>query len=353
MRKKILSEWHPELIPEWSERNLPITPEMAGTGSGKKYWWKCSRGHEWETSPYVRIAGHGCPYCAGIKIWPGENDIATTDPEIMEEWDPENIRSPSDITSKSKYRARWICKTCGFHFKMQVVRRVWHDAGCPACTNWKACVGHSDIFAMRPEIAGEWDYERNKRPPDTYPAESKYPVWWKGACGHSYRARIADRYHGQGCRICEKEQTEYIPEKSFIHYLGKLGIEYILNYREISGIPIEIYLPGQNVAVEFSSPAETYDYCYSRERCKNIICRRAGIKMLRIQAHDARPYDNCPCITRNDDSAEALSEAIATAFRLLDIYDKMKIIDVTKDMDEIKVIPFKRMLYKEYKQRTE
>ena len=35
-----LAEVHPELVLEWSEKNLPLTPDDITFGSNKKVWWK-------------------------------------------------------------------------------------------------------------------------------------------------------------------------------------------------------------------------------------------------------------------------------------------------------------------------
>ncbi|MBQ04335.1 hypothetical protein CL673_06465 [Candidatus Bathyarchaeota archaeon] len=32
-------------------------------GNGRKIWWRCSRGHEWEAAVASRIRGTGCPDC--------------------------------------------------------------------------------------------------------------------------------------------------------------------------------------------------------------------------------------------------------------------------------------------------
>lgn len=45
-----LAAVHPELIVEWSDRNLPLTPDSVTFGSNKKVWWKGACSHEWETS---------------------------------------------------------------------------------------------------------------------------------------------------------------------------------------------------------------------------------------------------------------------------------------------------------------
>ena len=34
-----LAAVHPELIAEWSDRNLPLTPDSVTFGSNKKVWW--------------------------------------------------------------------------------------------------------------------------------------------------------------------------------------------------------------------------------------------------------------------------------------------------------------------------
>ena len=37
-----LAAVHPELVAEWSEKNLPLTPDSITFGSNKKVWWKVS-----------------------------------------------------------------------------------------------------------------------------------------------------------------------------------------------------------------------------------------------------------------------------------------------------------------------
>ena len=35
-----LQRAHPELVPKWSDRNLPLTPDKITFGSNKRVWWK-------------------------------------------------------------------------------------------------------------------------------------------------------------------------------------------------------------------------------------------------------------------------------------------------------------------------
>ena len=72
-----LAEVHPELVSEWSEKNLPLTPDDITFGSNKKVWWKGACGHEWQTSVKARSNGEKCPICSGARAIAGINDLAT------------------------------------------------------------------------------------------------------------------------------------------------------------------------------------------------------------------------------------------------------------------------------------
>ncbi len=56
----VAKEWHPT-------KNKKLTPTDVTYGSGKKVWWICSKGHEWDARIYSRNYGKGCPYCYSNK----------------------------------------------------------------------------------------------------------------------------------------------------------------------------------------------------------------------------------------------------------------------------------------------
>ncbi len=72
-----LAEVYPELVSEWSEKNLPLTPDDITFGSNKKMWWKGACGHEWQTSVKARSNGENCPICSGARVIEGINDLTT------------------------------------------------------------------------------------------------------------------------------------------------------------------------------------------------------------------------------------------------------------------------------------
>ena len=72
-----LAEVHPELVSEWSEKNLPLKPDEVNAKSRKNVWWRCSKcGNEWKSVINARVKGTVCPVCAerekslpDIMIW--------------------------------------------------------------------------------------------------------------------------------------------------------------------------------------------------------------------------------------------------------------------------------------------
>lgn len=54
----IANEWHPT-------KNGALMPQDVTLHSNKKVWWKCERGHEWQTSVSHRSNGRRCPVCFG------------------------------------------------------------------------------------------------------------------------------------------------------------------------------------------------------------------------------------------------------------------------------------------------
>lgn len=127
---------NPHLAKEWNyEKNAPLMPYMFLQGSDKKVWWRCDKGHEWESVIRSRSKGNGCPYCSNKRVKAGENDIGTTHPHLVEEWNiPKNgFKMPTDYTYGSGQKVWWICKKCNFEWEARISDRTTHESGCPNC----------------------------------------------------------------------------------------------------------------------------------------------------------------------------------------------------------------------------
>ena len=53
----------PEFLPEWNYKKNKVSPSEIIARTGKKYWWICKLGHEYEASPLDRFYGRGCSIC--------------------------------------------------------------------------------------------------------------------------------------------------------------------------------------------------------------------------------------------------------------------------------------------------
>ena len=61
-----LATTYPELVKEWHPtKNGDLTPQKISFGYGKKVWWLCPHGHEYQATPNKRTNGTGtnCPIC--------------------------------------------------------------------------------------------------------------------------------------------------------------------------------------------------------------------------------------------------------------------------------------------------
>ena len=84
---------NPVLSKEWHPTKNKLTPAMVGFSSNRKVWWKCKKGHEWESRVGDRNNGTGCPCCAGRKVCE-DNCLNTVNPELASQWHPtKNVKT--------------------------------------------------------------------------------------------------------------------------------------------------------------------------------------------------------------------------------------------------------------------
>lgn len=277
-----LATLFPEVAAEWSEKNLPLRPNMITAYTNRKVWWKCSNGHEWNTLVSTRAYGSKCPYCSGIRILKGFNDFATTHPEIAGEWSDRNLPlTPDAVNEKSQKNVWWKCKTCGFEWKSLIKSRV-KGTICPVCADRAVLPGYNDLATTDPELAREWDVEMNRRTePTAISRNSLRSVWWKCPCGHSWKARVRDRaVDGTGCTCCEKEFYKVMPQLLVMLYAGQKGLQVLVNSDREIGVSLETYIPELNFAIESSDTISTEAKALAL--IKNYICSKRGIKLVQV-----------------------------------------------------------------------
>ena len=202
---------YPDIAATWNhEKNKGVTPDMITSGSNRKMWWVCAKGHEWEAPVSLRVRGSGCPYCNGKRVITGENDLSHAAPDIARQWDfkKNGSKTPENTASTSHYKAWWIC-SLGHGWQATVANRYYGN-GCPYCSCKKILKGFNDLETTHPGIAAEWNKDRNEGlSPDSISANSKKYVWFKCVKGHEWRVRLSSRANGNtGCPYCVGTKAE-------------------------------------------------------------------------------------------------------------------------------------------------
>ncbi len=125
LKPNLVKEWHPT-------KNATIKPQEVTPGSGKKIWWICNKGHEWEAVVYSRSRGSGCPYCSNSKS-ADDSSVAVSSSEFKMEWHPSangNL-TPANVTMGDPDKVWWICRE-GHEWQATFKTRIKGN-GCPIC----------------------------------------------------------------------------------------------------------------------------------------------------------------------------------------------------------------------------
>lgn len=193
--KNDMATTHPELAREL----VGTDPTTVIAGGDKKLQWRCSKcAWEWLANGGDRARGAGCPACAGKSVFPGKNDMATTNPELARELVGTD---PKTVVAGTAKKLRWKCEKCEWQWAAQGYTRV-KGHGCPACAGQAAIPGKTDMLTTHPELAKELV----ETDPSTAMAGSQRHLRWKcGKCAWEWRAKGSDRVRGNGCPACSNK----------------------------------------------------------------------------------------------------------------------------------------------------
>lgn len=209
----------PDLAAEWNydkNKNLKnafgddiSTPDKVVPGSNRKVWWRCQQNHEYETQVMNRSNGHGCPYCAGLYVIKGKNDLSTKCPHLIEQWHPTKNEplTPSDVSYKSNKKHWWICEKQ--HEYQATINSKTRGSECPYCSGRFAIPGETDFSTAYPELLAEWHPIKNYGlDPTKLSSRSHKKVWWIcQQCETEWLAMVGNRTKGSGCPQCSKKRS--------------------------------------------------------------------------------------------------------------------------------------------------
>lgn len=199
-----LATTHPDLAREWhASRNRDLTAQQVTAGSNRRVWWCClACGFEWDATVHDRTtSGTGCPHCLHHRALPGVDDLSTTHPQLIREWDRRrNLPlAPTQVTAGSKYSVWWRCARCRHAWRTAIQYRATLGTGCPACAGKVVLPGRSfgDLVVVRD---GEWS-KLNELAPWDYAPQSHRRVWRRCLrCGVDFQQTAGNWASGRSHR---------------------------------------------------------------------------------------------------------------------------------------------------------
>lgn len=199
--------WYDTLIDEWDFAKNDTHIAEYSQNSSKIVWWKCAEhGHSYSNNIKNRFKrGDGCPYCSGRRLLKGFNDFETQYPELVEEFDiVKNAMLPSEIYPSKPKKVWWLCNY-DHSWETTFDSRI-QGAGCPYCANRKVLTGFNDLATTHPQIAAEWNYDKNKLLPTEVTYGSPKTAWWKCKKGHEWKTVISKR-QTRNCPYCSNQKV--------------------------------------------------------------------------------------------------------------------------------------------------
>ena len=337
---QLMAEW------DWNKNsNLGFNPKEITHHSGKKVWWICEKGHSFDATVANRANGKGCPICAGRKVLVGYNDLETwcvnnNRLDLIEEFDNEkNVVSMKSITKSYGKKVWWICPN-GHSYSTTLHHRIKMNTGCGICSHKVFLSGHNDLQSTNPEIAKEFDVEKNGITPDKVMAGSNNKKYWF-ICpkGHSYSATLLNRKKGRNCPVCSKDMHVSFPEKAIYFYLKKYNFDVKENYRAsyLKNKEFDIYIEDAKIAVEYDG--KVWHKATKRDIEKDDISFENGVRLIRIREIGCPDYDSTS--TKYYITAESIGEledAIRFVIKTVNPYiESCGVLDINIERDRTSI----------------
>lgn len=178
-------------------------------------------------------------------------------PELMAIWDWDtNTISPVELGKRSDIRVWWICPNGHDHYQQSPRQKMRRNMGCPKCNieqrvrsrNAELLMQKGSIVSTYPDIAREWDHNRNAVSPYDVLAGSHTEFWWKcSQCGQSYLMSPNQRSSkDRGCPVCGIEMRGKAKRNNLLKKYGTLAETDALianewDYDRNSDTPCEVH----------------------------------------------------------------------------------------------------------------
>lgn len=237
--------------------------------------------------------------------------------KLMQKFDFEKNKALNldidSLTARSNTKVWWKCDKCGNSWLAQIASQndKNKEHGCPYCSGRFVIKGKTDLLSQFPDVAKEWNHEKNTISPNEISSHSNQKVWWKcSKCNNEWKAVVSNRVSGSGCPKCNMENVNSFCEQAVYYYVKQAYPDAVNSDMHI-GMELDIYIPSLSVAIEYDGEA----WHRSKKKIeidirKNELCASSNINMIRIREPKLSPIDNCISFVRKDSTTNGTLDAV-------------------------------------------
>ena len=342
-----LQSQFPSIAAQWVSARNAFGPDAYTAHSNRTAYWICEKGHSYRATIVSRTShagqGTGCPYCSGRLACPGVNDLATKRPALLAEWNYEKNAPllPTEVTEFSMKKVHWKCQLGHEWIATVAGRSVGHN--CPICAGKQLLRGYNDLATRFPDVAAEWDHEKNPSKPEDHIAGTHTRAWWVcKQCGNRWNASIKERTFGKtGCPNCTFYHKTSLPEQIIFYYIRQGFEDAVNSYKPpyLSPREIDIYVPQLRLGIEYDGGHWHKDL--ARDMEKSALLRQHHITLLRVREQGLPPIPEdeiIACPPYRGDTL-AFASTIKALFAYINEHYKTSVspdIDIDRDLLAIK-----------------
>ena len=138
---------------------------------------------------------------------------------LLLEWDHRRNTAENNFPDNTKLRSHkrihWLCTKCPARqehsWSAPPYRRTRSNkSGCAVCAGHVACKCNS-LQALCPDIAADWDNNKNKGQPNDYSARSNRMAWWFSPQRGSWQQTVNSRTMGYMQKLQLEQQRQSWP----------------------------------------------------------------------------------------------------------------------------------------------